>query len=251
MARAVLFDFDGTISLIRAGWMDIMLTMMMETLKPLSADAATLHDEAEAYVARLTGKDTIFQMEAFAEHVAALGGKSDHPETYKQKFLDLMGAVRDERIRAIQSGNAASDDFMVPGCRALLDQLAGRGIEIYLASGTDHFEVCREAEYLGIAHYFGGKIFGAGEAGLSKQLVLERIAASGAQGEQIVAFGDGTVEIEYTKQAGGTAVGVASDERECLSVHPKKRTWLMRAGADFIIPNYLDESLLGQVIDAQ
>ena len=31
-ARVALFDFDGTISLIRAGWMDVMVPMMMEIL---------------------------------------------------------------------------------------------------------------------------------------------------------------------------------------------------------------------------
>ena len=30
--RVVLFDFDGTLSLIRSGWMDVMIPMMMELL---------------------------------------------------------------------------------------------------------------------------------------------------------------------------------------------------------------------------
>ena len=31
-ARVCLFDFDGTISLIRSGWMDVMVPMMVEIL---------------------------------------------------------------------------------------------------------------------------------------------------------------------------------------------------------------------------
>ena len=34
-ARIAVFDFDGTLSLIRAGWMDIMVPMMLETLRGL------------------------------------------------------------------------------------------------------------------------------------------------------------------------------------------------------------------------
>ena len=34
-ARVALFDFDGTISLIRSGWMDVMIPMMVEILLDL------------------------------------------------------------------------------------------------------------------------------------------------------------------------------------------------------------------------
>ena len=48
--------------------------------------------------------------------------------------------------------------MMVPGARALLDALKSRGIELYLASGTDNDYVIREAKLLGIDHYFDGGI---------------------------------------------------------------------------------------------
>ena len=31
-AKVALFDFDGTLSLIRAGWVDVMVPMMVEVL---------------------------------------------------------------------------------------------------------------------------------------------------------------------------------------------------------------------------
>ena len=34
-ARVAVFDFDGTVSLIRAGWMEIMIPMMLEVLSAL------------------------------------------------------------------------------------------------------------------------------------------------------------------------------------------------------------------------
>jgi hypothetical protein len=48
------------------------------------------------------------------------------------------------------------------------------------------------------------------------------------------------------KKVGGTAVGVASAEPECLTVDEWKRKRLIGVGADFIVPNYLDrQELLG------
>src|SRR5204863_3585071 len=72
-ARAALFDFDGTLSLIRSGWLDIMLDMMVDTLRPLAPDASAEQLRAEALdlVWPLTGKDTIFQMIAFAGAIRA------------------------------------------------------------------------------------------------------------------------------------------------------------------------------------
>ena len=34
-ARVALFDFDGTLSLIRSGWVDVMVPMMVEILLDL------------------------------------------------------------------------------------------------------------------------------------------------------------------------------------------------------------------------
>ncbi|HXJ43772.1 MAG TPA: hypothetical protein VNH18_31095, partial [Bryobacteraceae bacterium] len=73
-ARVVVFDFDGTVGMVRAGWMPLMLDMMMETLQSLGSDPVALRTEAEDYVARYTGRDTVVQMNAFADHVRRLGG---------------------------------------------------------------------------------------------------------------------------------------------------------------------------------
>jgi hypothetical protein len=54
------------------------------------------------------------------------------------------------------------------------------------------------------------------------------------------------VEIKNVKDVGGVAVGVATAEPECQVVSEWKRRRLVKVGADFIIPNYLEhEQLLG------
>jgi phosphoglycolate phosphatase len=63
-ARVVLFDFDGTVSLIRAGWMDVMVPMMVEILVDLKSGEteSELRAVVEEFLGRLTCKQTIYQM---------------------------------------------------------------------------------------------------------------------------------------------------------------------------------------------
>ena len=65
----MLFDFDGTLSLIRSGWMNVMVPMMVEILADLKTGESEeqLRAMVEEFVWRLTGKETIYQMIAFAE----------------------------------------------------------------------------------------------------------------------------------------------------------------------------------------
>ena len=74
----------------------------------------------------------------------------------------------------------------------------------------------------------------------SKKILVQRIlAGADVQGEEIIGFGDGFVEIEEVKLVGGVAVGVASTEPECMAVDEWKRQRLIGVGADYIVPNYL------------
>src|ERR1700683_185463 len=75
-ARVALFDFDGTLSLIRSGWIDVMIPMMVEILIELKTgeSGSELRAIVDDFVGRLTGKETIYQMMEFADHVAKRGG---------------------------------------------------------------------------------------------------------------------------------------------------------------------------------
>jgi hypothetical protein len=66
----------------------------------------------------------------------------------------------------------------------------------------------------------------------------------------LLGFGDGFVEIEEIKRAGGVAVAVASDEVNRRGIHAWKRDRLVRAGADIVIPEYRrHERLLAYLMD--
>ncbi len=129
----------------------------------------------------------------------------------------------------------------MPGSHALLEALQARGVTLYLASGTDLKYVRREAELLGVAPYFGPHIYGALDdyQSFSKQMIIDRIIREeGLRGEELLGFGDGFVEIEEVRKAGGVAVAVASDEVARRGVNAWKRDRLVRAGADIVVPEY-------------
>ena len=118
---------------------------------------------------------------------------------------------------------------------------------MYLASGTDHENVRDEARLLQIDRYFGDRIFGArDDHSFSKALLVRHIlAAAECAPAQLFGFGDGYVEIEEVKKAGGVAVGVATLEPACLQIDEWKRNRLLGVGADRIVANFLNtDSLL-------
>ena len=112
---------------------------------------------------------------------------------------------------------------------------------LYLASGTDHDDVLAEAQALGYADLFEDRIYGAvGDVSrYSKKMVIDRILSDNQlAGHELACFGDGPVELRETVRRGGLAVGVASDEVRRYSLEVSKRTRLIRAGADVLIPDF-------------
>src|SRR5882672_10054054 len=73
----VLLDFDGTLSLIRQGWPEGMVPMLVEIM-------------------RLNGKQTIYQMIQLAERIQERGGQPKKPLWYKHEYLRRL----EERIRS-------------------------------------------------------------------------------------------------------------------------------------------------------
>jgi phosphoglycolate phosphatase-like HAD superfamily hydrolase len=250
-ARVVLFDFDGTVSTIRSGWMDLMVPMMVEIL----AETRTGESDAELteivreFVGRLTGKQTMYQMVELAEQVQKRGGIPLDPIEYKKRYLHLLNGKIAGRLDDLRSARVPPETYLVPGTRLMLEALRDRGMKMYLASGTDQIYMREEARLLDISRYFDGGVFGALDdyKSFSKRILIHRlIADSEFRGDEFLGFGDGYVEIENIHEVGGIAVGVASDEPECCAVDAWKRERLIRSGADFIISNFL---ALDEILD--
>jgi phosphoglycolate phosphatase-like HAD superfamily hydrolase len=130
------------------------------------------------------------------------------------------------------------DAMMVPGARNFLAGLADEGLQLYLASGTDHHYVEAESTALGVAPYFEGRIYGALDDDEShrKERIIQRILAEqDLHGDELLAVGDGPVEIREAVGRDALALGVASDEVSRVGWNDAKVARLTRAGAHFLV----------------
>lgn len=246
----VVFDFDGTISLIRDGWQNVMVPMMVDFLLT-ETDTSETREALEAivvaFVDRLTGKQTIYQMMQLGEEIARRGGTPQEPLAYKDAYNSRLLPVVEARIAGLTAGTLSAEPLRVPMSLEFLQSLRDMDITCYLASGTDVEFVRNEAELLGVADFFNGGIFGAlrDYQKFSKAMVIQNILSDfGLRGSELLIVGDGYVEIENAKAVGAIAIGVASIEDNVYNMNADKRERLIRAGADIIIPDFRDGARL-------
>src|SRR5581483_10350052 len=116
-AKVVIFDFDGTLSVIRSGWMDVMVPLCVEQLAALKTGESEsgLRETVEEFVWRLTGKETIYQMMALADAIRERGGQPLEPLAYKKLYLDRLWLKIRDRIEALRRGTVPPDRYLVPG----------------------------------------------------------------------------------------------------------------------------------------
>ena len=120
--RAVVFDFDGTLSLLREGWARTMAELGRDHLA-----AANLVREPEAdlltYLERemlmLSGKPSIFQMRRLSEEVASRGGAAPDPDAMLVEFLKRLVANIQARIDDLKSGAVPPSAWTVSGTHAI------------------------------------------------------------------------------------------------------------------------------------
>ena len=252
--RCVVFDFDGTLSLLRANWQGLMIPRMVEILVATGAteSRAALVALVTEFVTRLTGQPTMLQMQALADEVARRGRPRPDPQIYLDEYLDKLLAQTRARIDAVKSGRATADEMLVPGSRPLVDRLARRGLLLVISSGTDLAHVRYETAVLALDPYFGPRIFGPvdNDPAFSKQRVLETLMTErGLRGSEIACIGDGPAEMLAARAVGARAIGVASDEVERSGqVNALKREHLIRAGADLIVADYRCHEPLLQIL---
>ena len=241
--KAVLFDFDGTISTLRCGWEGVMKPLMLEMIAGPTPVDEDLVREVSEYIDQSTGIQTIHQMKWLAETVHRYGrnpGAPRDPWWYKQEYNNRLMLAVNRRKDDIRKGIKKPADFLIKGSVEFLESLRKEGVDIYVASGTDEPDVKEEAEVLGIKHYFK-KISGAplGKFDCSKETVLRMLVEENKlMGPQIAVIGDGKVEIALAREVGAIALGVASDEEKLRGINPVKRRRLVNAGAHAITGDF-------------
>ncbi|HQR06895.1 MAG TPA: HAD family hydrolase [Gemmatales bacterium] len=247
--RAAMIDFDGTLSLLREGWDQVMIPMMVAELLPLSGTKETpeqLKQLVTDWVLKLNGQPTINQMQALVDEVVIRKGSPQTAAEYKQRYLNLlMNTVEERKKRIVQEKIA--DRWVVPGGYQLLEGLKRRSIPMLLASGTDLAALKTEAAILQVSSHFDQGIEGP-ESDASTftkaqacDLMLDRLKIPG---NCLLNVGDGYVETKLTKDRGGIAIGVAYDHDHPGQYNTWRREQLYHAGADLILPDLEQSGLL-------
>lgn len=251
--RFALFDFDGTLSLIREGWQAVMIPYFVEEIEkcPRSECRKEVEKVVRDFVEKLTGKQTIYQCFQLIDEINRRGGNPRGALDYKHEYLRRLDERIQHRLEGLSRGTIAPDCLLLPGSRQILEMLQSCGIHLALASGTDLHYVESEAETLQIAQYFGERIYGALDRyeEFSKQMIIERLMEENRlAGPELLIIGDGYVEILNGKASGCPTVGVASDEACPGNIDPWKRARLIDAGADLIIADYRAPEALARTI---
>jgi len=243
--KALVLDFDGTVSTLRHGWEQVMEPLMAEMICGSTPLTPALKKEIADYINESTGIQTIHQMKWLANAVQEKGlnpGMPTDPWFYKAEYnRRLMRKVRD-RLDALNSAKESPESYLMAGSRAFLESLVNRGVKLYVASGTDHPDVVNEATALGVAPLFT-EIAGApvGAESCSKEAVIRRLLEQqGLPGEDLAVIGDGKVEIMLGRQFGARTLGLASNETDRRGIDPVKRQRLINAGAHVITGDYLE-----------
>lgn len=266
--KHALFDFDGTVSMLRDGWQDVMIPLMLAHLyatpaeqqrvaaliaQGMSAVAAmqqvkqALESHIIDYVDLLTGKETIFQMQRLAEEIQLRGGQPWSPIEYKKEYYQHLDPVVNARIAQLKQGQLTIEQLRVPRSIQFLHALHQRQVKLYLASGTDESYVKAEASLLELTPFFNGGIWGAQDNYqiFSKALAIQTIIRqNNLAGHEILVMGDGCVEMECARQYGGIAIGVYTEEGNHYNMNKRKRERLIQAGAHLVMPDFAAVSTL-------
>lgn len=204
---AAVFDFDGTLSSLRAGWENVMGPLMRELIPGEPEEVRTLVDR---YIDESTGIQTIHQMRWLAEEIGRRGGHAEDPWIYKDEYNRRLMLEVQRRRDAVESGEEPAGTYRIPGGIEFLSALREQGVRMVAASGTDTADVLAEARILGLDGFFE-EIRGAerNTDRCSKEAVLRGLVRPGSR---LLVVGDGKVEISLGREAGALTLGIASQD---------------------------------------
>ena len=149
------------------------------------------------------------------------------------------------RLEKIRNGQLNVQDFTMKGSVEFLYALKEKGLILHLASGTNQEDVIIEANTLGYADVFEGRIYGSvGDISKYSKIIKDNKLI----GSELVVIGDGPVEIKEGRKVNGLAIGIASDEVRRYGLSKDKRSRLIKAGAHIIIPDFSQIDQLLQLL---
>jgi phosphoglycolate phosphatase-like HAD superfamily hydrolase len=215
---------------------DLMLEAILAT--PRAEPEAQIRNRITEPVVVMAGRPTVLQMQWLVDEVRQRGGTPQTAEAYKHQYLIRLSECIRHRAD-LESGRLPPGRFRVTGALEFVAALHARSVTCYIASGTDETAVREEVSLLGLAPLIAD-LRGSREDGSdAKRVLIDHLTAKhGLSMGELAVIGDGRAEMNYARAANGLAIGVASTEDEWAGIDARKRSLLIAAGADVIIPDF-------------
>jgi phosphoglycolate phosphatase-like HAD superfamily hydrolase len=229
-----------------------------DTYKDAPTDVfAKVEERVKEFIDKTTGVQTLVQMTGLVDIIREFGFVPEEKILdgfgYKKIYGDELLSMVKVRERKFASGELSINDLTIKDAVPFLQRLYDAGVQLYLASGSDEEDVKEEARTMGYDHLFEGRIYGSvGDVAIeAKKIVLNRIMEEIGDdvSARVVTFGDGPLEIRETRKRGGLTVGLATNELRRYSLNPHKRTRLIKAGADIVIPDFSQYAKLLEILN--
>ena len=234
--KAIVLDFDGTISTLRYGWEDVMRDMMVDYL------GEEYRKEILEYVENSAGLQTIFQMKWLKDKAQALFGNSKDAWEYKDDYNKRLMLAVNKKIELIKNDKAKTEDYLIAGSVDFLKKAKNLGLKLHIASGTDEVDVKNEAALLGVSKLVDS-ISGAPyrQENCSKENVLQDlIEKERLHDAEVCVIGHGRVEIALGVKMKARTLGLATDEAKRRGINPIKQRRLELADAEAIAGDFLN-----------
>ena len=134
----------------------------------------------EDFVGRLTGKQTMYQMVELANQIELRGGPRSIRWCTRRCTWTSCTPRSPTALEELRKKQARRRSIWCRGRAALLEALQGRGLKLYLASGTDQQYMREEADLVDVAKYFDGRVYGALDdyKSFSKKILIQRLIAT-------------------------------------------------------------------------
>jgi len=258
----VLFDFDGTLSRERDGWVNLMVAtcsaLMVQAIPDITVTEAV--EWVIKDIEKTIGIPTLQQMKRLADEINSRGGLSLSPRRYKDIYNDALVSMVNTKHQRLKSNELDIEDLRVPGAiqfLTALDKKFGKNA-LFLSSGTDIQPVKESVIILGYNKFFEDRIIASGSNGNNsdcpKRLIIEKLVEErNLQPGQLLTFGDGIPEIEYTEKFGGVCIGVLMPDQGHYETRghftiEQKRERLIKAGAHILVPDFRVATKLLEIV---
>jgi len=227
--KVAVFDWDGTLSLIRAEWPRILSSLIAEIiagrLSPEDDPVEIIRDDTKsvrAYLKETAGAPTLDQIKGYLE-------RNNHLEHLKDKDLDRLSRTwLDEYNRrlnrfveeeVVPKAGDNPEDYRVAGALKFVKKFREQGIKCYVLSGGNEKDLNdTDVPLLGFDGLFelvlgtDGTIereLGSYDKGVGLEWIMKREGIEDPG--EVVVIGDGAAEISFARKLGIPSVALIEE----------------------------------------